>query len=125
MRLIKSSKASAGQQGIWHSALCGSKIPTAFVVWALASPSECVSHCEEGFSEVLVLRDAPVLYFSGHIKRSKNANIPSVLWSHYHHVVKCEFISLSFQGWHSALTVNMIKMSAVEEIRECLMGSVC
>lgn len=49
------------------------------------------------------------LYFSGPIKHSENASIPSVLWSHYYRVVKHEFISPSFQGLCSALTANTIR----------------
>lgn len=56
-----------------------------------------------------ISEDGHILYFSGHIKHSENANIPLVLWSRYHRVVKREFISLSFQGLRSALTVNTIK----------------
>lgn len=51
----------------------------------------------------------PVLYFSGHKKHSANANVPLALLSHYNCVVRREFISVSSQGLHSALTVNMIK----------------
>lgn len=67
----------------------------------------------------------PVLYFSGHKKHSANANILLALLSHYNRVVKREFISGSSLGLRSALTVNMIKMSVVEEICDCLMGSMC
>lgn len=107
----KSSEASAGQQGIWYSAFCGSKIPMAYVVWALASLSECESlqgvFFRGGFAAIP--GDGHILCFSGHIEHSKNTSIPLVLWSHYHCSVKCEFISLSFQGLCSALTVNTIK----------------
>lgn len=78
----------------------------------LASASEWASHCQEGVFKgrfAAISGDGPVLYFSGNIKRSKNGNIPLALRSRYHRVVKCEFISLSFQGLRSALTVNKIK----------------
>lgn len=57
----------------------------------------------------MISGDGPVLYFSGRTTRSKDANIPLVLRSLYRCVVKRQFISLSFQGLRSALTVNTIK----------------
>lgn len=57
----------------------------------------------------MISGDGPILYFSGRTARSKNANIVLVPYSRYHCVVKRQFISLSFQGLRSALTVNAIK----------------
>lgn len=112
MALInKSSGASAGWQGIWHSAFCGSKILTAYLVWALVSLSECKSlrgaFLRGGFAAIP--GDGHILCSSGHMERSKSTNIPLVLWALYHCAVKCELISLSFQGSRSALTVKAIK----------------
>lgn len=45
----------------------------------------------------------------GFLWSCKNDSIPLALWSRFHRVVKREFISLSFQGLRSALTVNTIK----------------
>lgn len=106
----KRSEASAGQQGVWHSAFVGQKSP-----WHMWFGLWCRRLCEwlrGGFFRgvfAAVSGDGHILYFSGPIKHSENASIPSMLWSHYHRVVKHEFISPSLQGLCSALTANTMK----------------